>query len=101
MVDDRRDGGSAAQVVLPAVLDLTKAAELKKTFMEAKAVHGNLTVDAAAVQRITTPCFQIFAAAAKDLETQGGGMEFINVPDVFREPANMLGLGGLLGLTEV
>jgi anti-anti-sigma regulatory factor len=101
MVDDRRSGAGAAQVVLPAVLDLTKAAELKQTLVVAMAEHENLTVDAAAVQRITTPCFQILAAAAKDLETQGGGMEFINVPDVFREPADILGLGRVLGLTEV
>ena len=73
MVDTQPKDGAATPVVLGAVLDLTKAADLKQMLVAAMAANPRLTVDAAAVQRITTPCFQILAAAAKDATAAGGG----------------------------
>jgi anti-anti-sigma regulatory factor len=94
MSDDRQDGA----FVLPAVLDLTAADALKKNLLGALAGGGAIIIDAAAVQRVTSPAFQIFAAAAK--MRPPGDLRFVNIPNIFRETAVTLGLGGLLGLTE-
>lgn len=87
-------------LALPPVLDLTAAAELKKGLLEALA-QPEVSVDAAAVQRITTPCLQVLVAAVRDVRAQGGVIKILNVPDSMLEPINTLGLSALLGLTEV
>ena len=101
MGQDLNEVDEASTIMLPAVLDLTTAADLKKQLLGAMGQAKSFSVDAANVQRITTPCFQVLVAAQKDVRAGGGVMKILNVPDVFREPANTLGLCGLLGLTEV
>lgn len=101
MSEDFDQGGEATVIALHPVMDLTTAAELKSALLSAIEKGAPIAVDAANVQRITTPCFQVLVAAAGDVQKAGGSMKFLNVPDVFREPAETLGLSGLLGLTEV
>jgi anti-anti-sigma regulatory factor len=96
MSDDRQDG--PAEFLLPAVLDLTAADALKQNLLGVLTGGGAITIDAGAVQRITSPAFQIFAAAAKTRSE--GDLRFINVPEIFRETAATLGLSKLLGITE-
>lgn len=96
--DLQYEGG---KVTLPAVLDLTKAASLKDCLLSAMAAAPTVTVDASALQRITTPCLQLFVAAARDLSAEGGALHFENVPDTMASAAAILGLSSVLGLVEV
>lgn len=89
------------KVTLPAVLDLTKAADLKDCLLGAMTVTPNVSVDATSLQRITTPCLQVFVAAARDLQAEGGSLQFSNVPDSMAQAAAILGLSSVLGLAEV
>lgn len=89
------------KVILPAVLDLTKAADLKDCLMGAMTVTPNVSVDATALQRITTPCLQVFVAAARDLQSEGGSLSFSNIPDTMAQAVAILGLSSVLGLAEV
>ena len=101
MPNDRLDENGKQLLVMPAVLDLTTADTLKQSLLNALACGPVVEIDAGAVQRITSPCLQVFAAAAKGLPEIGGTMRFTNVPDIFRETADTLGLSELLGLAEV
>jgi anti-anti-sigma regulatory factor len=101
MVDEPNQVDDAPMIALDAVMDLTTAADLKKKLLDAMGKGKTVTVDAANVQRITTPCLQVLVAAARDVRQDGGVIKFLNVPDVFQEPASILGLSGPLGLTEV
>jgi chemotaxis protein CheX len=100
MSNIRSEPGIAPVIKLPAVLDLTTAEALKAMLLAASA-SPDIEIDAGAVQRITSPCLQVFAALAKDTAEAGGGLRFTNVPDAFRETANLIGLSGLLGLGEI
>lgn len=100
MSEDLFDVNGKAEVVLPAVLDLTTAAALRTSLLNAASVGSVVEVDAGAVQKITTPAFQVFAAAAKSLAGKGGRLHFVRVPDAFRETADFIGLSGPLGLGE-
>ncbi len=100
MSDDLFNVSGKAEVVLPAVLDLTTAQALKSSLLAAAAVNPVVEVDADAVQKITTPAFQVFAAAAKSLAAKGGKLNFVRVAEAFRETADFIGLSGPLGLGE-
>lgn len=102
MSDNLLNNGSKPTLVLPAVLDLTAAEQLKQDLLCALSDGTGIDIDAGAVQRITTPCFQVLAVAAKTITEDGGGtMRFLNLPGVFRETAETLGLAGVLGLAEI
>lgn len=101
MGEEVNRSGETYALALPAAMDLTTAAELKQMLLAAVDSAKPIVVDAANVQRITTPCFQVLVAAARDMQKTGGSMKIVNVPDVFREPAQTLGLCEALGLTEV
>ena len=98
MSDDLFDVSGKAEVVLPAVLDLTAAQALKTSLLNAASVGPVVEVDADAVQKITTPAFQVLAAAAKSLAEKGGKLHFVHVPEAFLGTADYIGLSGLLGL---
>jgi anti-anti-sigma regulatory factor len=87
---------------LPPVLDTAAAGELKRELLEALGSGGCINVDASAVQRITTPCLQIMAAAAKSAAQSGGGrLRLHSVPQIVSETIGMLGLAETLGTGEV
>lgn len=88
-------------VVLPPVADLTAAAPLKSRLEAALASGSGLTVDASAVQRISSPCLQVLAAAVASFATAGGAALAIGDPsDAFRETVSVLGLTNALKLGE-
>ena len=87
-------------MVLPKVLDISTAGMLKASLLGVTGDGGTVELDAEQVQRVTTPCLQVFVAATKSLHRNGGELIFRNVPDEFRDTAGILGLGEILGLTE-
>lgn len=76
---------------LAPVLDLTAAADLKQALLEA---GSGATIDASAVQRITSPCLQILAAAVQ------GGARMAPASAALVETAAVLGLLGVLGISS-
>jgi anti-anti-sigma regulatory factor len=99
MSEEQQMDAAGQVLVLPAVLDLTSAETLRTSLLGVVAGDA-LTIDAGAVQRITSPAMQVFAAAAKQLAQQGRRLEFRNLPDGFRQIADTLALSGVLGFTE-
>lgn len=92
-------GGGVSKLVLPAVLDLTGAAELKHTIASALERGCGVDIDASEVRRITTPCFQVLAAAAGSYAKAGGpAMRFVALSLEFREIASTLALHESLGI---
>ena len=77
-------------LTLDPVLDLTKADSLKRQLLE-----GDGVLDAAAVQRITTPCLALLVAAV------AGGARFVAASDALKDAARTLGLTDALGLADV
>jgi anti-anti-sigma regulatory factor len=88
-------------VVLPAVADLTEAGPLKLCFEQALASGSGLTVDASAVQRISSPCLQVLIAGVIAFAKAGGTALVIENPsDEFRETVSVLGLMNALELSK-
>jgi len=56
---------------LPAVIDIAGAAELRQTLLTRIDVGALSSIDAAAVERITTPGVQLLIAAARSCERLG------------------------------
>jgi chemotaxis protein CheX len=93
-------GESAEQpiLVLPAILDL-KAAQGLKQDLEAAMQAGNpVRVDASRVQRVSSLCLQLLAAARRD-RLPDSGLEIVAGSQAFHETTSGLGLGQALGLT--
>jgi anti-anti-sigma regulatory factor len=87
------------QLVLPPVLDLTLVADIKRQLEEALARGAGIDIDASQVQRVTTPCLQLFAAAMKSFVQAGGpAMHFASLSSEFRETVTALGLETVLGI---
>jgi anti-anti-sigma regulatory factor len=88
-------------VTLPAVADLTEAGPLKLRLEEALASGTGLTVDASAVQRISSPCLQVLVAGVAAFAKAGGAALAIGNPsEAFRETATVLGLMNALELSK-
>jgi chemotaxis protein CheX len=88
-------------VVLPAVADLTEAGPLKQNLEKALASGTGLTVDASAVQRISSPCLQVLVAGVAAFAKAGGAALSISNPsEAFRETASVLGLMNALELSK-
>ncbi|GAA0530425.1 anti-anti-sigma regulatory factor [Rhizomicrobium palustre] len=81
------------QVTLPPVADLTEAGPLKDRFLQAISSGTSLTVDASAVQRVSSPCLQVLVAGKQSFAKAGGASLTITDPsEAFRETASVLGL---------
>jgi anti-anti-sigma regulatory factor len=88
-------------VILPAVADLTEAGPLKQRLEQALASGSGLTVDASAVQRISSPCLQVLVAGMAAFAKAGGASLSISNPsEAFRETASVLGLMNALELSK-
>lgn len=102
MPEDIVPATSRAKLTLSPVLDIAAASELKQELLNAVASGGCINVDASAVQRITTPCLQVLAAAAKSTAlAEGCRLRLHSVPHVLSETIRMLGLSETLGTGEV
>ena len=98
MSDHLGESTEPTQLMLPAVLDLKAAQDLKQALEEACAREAPLQVDASQVQRVSSLCLQLLAAARK---------EFVSHPrfaitgpsTAFIETVTGLGLAEALGLS--
>jgi anti-anti-sigma regulatory factor len=86
-------------LLLPQVCDLSIALRLKEQLAEGLAAGTGLVLDGEAVQRITSPCLQLIAAAAKSFREAGGPCLTISNPSVaFCDAVTALALGPALGM---
>ena len=76
-------------LILPAVLDLGAAPGLKSDLQEGLAAGDALQVDAEAVQRVSSLCLQLLAAAAQGAP----GLVIRNASPAFAEMASGLSFG--------
>ena len=84
---------------LPAVADLTSAASLKSSLEQALSAGTGLVVDASSVQRISSPCLQILAAAKNTFLQAGGAQLTFRDPSAeFLETVSTLALETAMGL---
>jgi chemotaxis protein CheX len=62
---------------LPAILDITKAQELRGHMVDR--LNGSaVLLDASAVDRVSTPCIQVLLAAAQSAELAGTSFRIAN-----------------------
>ena len=84
---------------LPATLDLTTCPTLKTELLAALALGEGVEIDASKVQRVTSPCFQVLVAAARDFAQAGGPAMRLSQPsDALSQAAALLALSAELGL---
>lgn len=101
MPDDIAGRACRGGIELPPVLDRAAAGALRQGLLEAVAAGGCINVDASAVQRITTPCLQVLAAASKSAAlVDGCRLRLHSVPLVMSETIRMLGLAESVGTGE-
>lgn len=86
----------ATPAVLPATLDLTAAEALREQLLDACSRPGDVPVDAAAVDTITSPCIQVLLAASRSLTDQGRRMIVTDPSPSFDAAFADLGLGTFL-----
>jgi len=77
--------------VLPQMLDLVQASHLRDDMVRV-AGETNTVLDAAAVERMSTPCAQILIAAGRAAQATGKSFKITNASDVFRAGIADLGL---------
>lgn len=96
---DQTGNGSDGRLSLPAVVDLLQAGAIKAQLERALANGGGVTVDASAVQRISSPCLQVLVAGANAFAKAGGPSMTIASPSpAFLETVSTLGLTEALRL---
>jgi anti-anti-sigma regulatory factor len=76
---------------LPAILDITKAQELRGHMVDRLNV-GPLVVDASAVDRVSTPCIQVLLAAARSADGAGTSFRIADASEALRAALVDLGL---------
>ena len=98
------DPSSAARplVTLPAIANLTAAADLKQSLVDALDSGKGVEIDAGEVQNITSPCWQVLVAAARSFGETSTEMPFLvtKTSPAFLESADTLGIRTALGLKE-
>lgn len=83
------DGNS---VKLANVLDIAAAPPLRDALIGAMSSDAPFKVDAAAVERISTPCVQVILAAAKAMEQSNREFTLFGPSDAFVTAFDDLGL---------
>ena len=83
--------GEALAHVLPQMLDLVQASHLRDDMVRV-AGETSILLDAAAVERMSTPCAQILTAAGRAAQATGKSFKITNASDVFRAAIADLGL---------
>lgn len=81
---------SPAAFSLPATSDITTVADIHKHTLKISKSHSALTVDAAAVQKITAPCVQVLVAAS--VAFKGQNFRIQNPSPAVEEAFTLLGL---------
>lgn len=85
-------------LVLPPILDLNAAPQLKQDLLEARAAGEAISVDASNVQRMSSLCLQLLLAAKDDPACQAP-MSIVSCSDAFKEMAAGLGLTHALAIS--
>ncbi|MDE3114737.1 MAG: STAS domain-containing protein [Pseudomonadota bacterium] len=85
-------------ITIPAIFDAGAAAALLQTLNEALGAAESVSVQADAVQRVTTPGLQVLAAAAKSFSEKGLAFGYVNPAPPLTDAAETLGLSQALGL---
>lgn len=80
-----------APIRLPAVLDLTQAAQLRDDMLAVLAL-GVARLDAGEVERMSTPSAQVLLAAGRAAQAAGVDFKIVNASDAFRNGLLDLGL---------
>ena len=76
---------------LPQTLDLTQAERLRGD-LTGLLGSGAVLLDAAAVERMSTPCLQVLLAAGLAAEAASHPIQIVNASDAFRTAVADLGL---------
>jgi anti-anti-sigma regulatory factor len=76
---------------LPAILDITKASELRGHLVE-RLNCGAVRVNASAVDRVSTPCIQVLLAAARSADAAGTPFRIASASEALRAALADLGL---------
>jgi len=89
---------AAGPITLPAECMIAGVDELKTTLTRRLALESNVTIDAAAVQRIDTASLQLLAAFIRDRRAAGLPFEWAGVTRSVTDAAELLNLSDTLGL---
>ena len=83
------------EIILPVILNLGVAEELREEFLSAIVPQSNLNIDAGKVETITTPCLQVLIAAGQFVEQDGGTVRISNPSTPFTQSFQDLGLNDI------
>jgi len=84
-------------IELPSFLDLGYAGELKQALQEAMQRTGQLTINGAAVESITSPCIQVLLSTEKSLSAFGKSLHLIDASPALESAFTDLGLNHMQG----
>lgn len=87
-------------VRLPARLDLAVAAPLRQALRDLLDTNTRVSIDAAAVERVATPCVQVLMAAAREARARGVGFAIGQPSPAFAEALADLGIGPDLAIPK-
>ena len=77
-------------------MDIVQAEKFKEQLLTVIGNTGKVIVDASEVERITTPCIQLFIAADQELSStggkNGGGFKIIHASDITIQALKDIGL---------
>ncbi|MDF3809596.1 MULTISPECIES: STAS domain-containing protein [Rhodopseudomonas] len=76
---------------LPQMLDLPQANGLRDDLIQLLA-QGAVVLDAAAVERMSTPSVQVLLAAGRAADAAGSELQIVNASEAFRAAIDDLGL---------
>ena len=83
---------SSQKIELAPVLDLAYADKLKELLLTALAAGNDIWLDAGKVDRITTPCLQLFVAVARELSENGGSFKITQASEAVVTALKDIGL---------
>ena len=83
-------------IVLPAILDISAAADLLVTCRDMQDQAEPVTIDASAIERITTPAFQVLIALIKTRKTTDKATQLHAPSPAFSDAASALGFTAFL-----
>ncbi|MBE7637709.1 STAS domain-containing protein [Sneathiella sp. P13V-1] len=86
---------AGTNLILPEILNLGVAEELREQFVGTIVPHDDLTIDAGKVETITTPCLQVLIAAGLFVENDGGSVRITNPTEPFTLAFLDLGLNDI------
>ncbi len=78
--------------MLPSILSLGAAEELRENLVQRLVVGEDLIIDASNVDAITTPCLQVIISAGNTIEADGNNLAIQNPSHAFENAFNDLGL---------